>query len=470
MSGCDFVGGTKPISRLHQGHFIVAVTTKFDCWPRCGVLRLLLVGLNGISQRPVLAGFCPTATDARGSRSVLKIFGEIRARSKLGVAMNIFLHSRGNQKMLNTKAWSACGIRTLSLFIVAAAAQAATGSVDAPLPVFNTNVVIASNTGKMLWLDSNTLAITTYAKGSDYWDGKTVAVDVVAKSTFTLVERGFLQCASNGGLVSMLKGSMVRQFWGPEKDATTPMAVRVFYHWNSKTRKLEAEEPAPKPPWNWFICAETGPNDIELPKISFYQRNVRYLDARDGVLRWEGPDSMRNAGRVVLAKANEATKPLDVVAGDIALVPQLLPFADRYLLATGQFVAGGARIERFGEKTDQLPAITMTRDGRVSRLPLPQKLKVVLDGFGSTEGQTRPTAVGLLVYVNGWVENGGGLYLSVADAAKRIWCTPAPGKVQPCTIEDWELSPDGCNLAFVPQRDYPKTVKVIRLCSPTSEK
>lgn len=372
--------------------------------------------------------------------------------------------------MVNLKAWSSCGIRTLSLFIVAATAQAATGIGDAPLPVFDTNVVIASNTGKMLWLDSSTLAITTYAKDADYWDGKTVAVDVVTKSTFTLVERGFLQCVSNGGLVAMLKGSLVRQFWGPEKDATTPMAVRVFYRWNSKARKLEAEEPAPKPPWNWFICTQTRPNDIELPQIGFYQRNVRYLDARDGVLRWEGPDSSRNAGQVVLAKTNETTKSLDVVAGDIALVPQLLPFADRYLLATGQFVTGGARIERFGEKTDQLPAITMTREGRVSRLPVPEKLKTVLDGFGLNQGQTRPTAVGLLVHVNGWAENGGGLYLSDTDTTKRIWCTPAPGKVEPCTIDAWELSPDGCNLAFVPQRDYPKTVKFIRLCSPTSKK
>lgn len=372
--------------------------------------------------------------------------------------------------MIDVKAWLFSWIPALGLFVMVASAQAETGIVDAPIPLFDTKIVIASKTGKMLWLDSNTLAITTYLNRVDYWDGKTVAVDVAARSTFTLMERGFLQCAHSGGLVAMLKGSLVRQYWGPKKDPSAPEPVRVFFRWNSKNRKLEAEEPVPKPPWNWYICAQTQPNDIEQPNMGFYARNVRYLDARDGVLRWEGPGSVRDAKQVVLAKANEAPIPVDVLAGDIALVPQYLPYSEQYLLTTGRFVTGSARIGHLGKMIDQLPAIMMTKDGRVSRLTVPEKLKATLDELGTTDGQTLPTAAGLLVYVSGWFKYGAGLYLSDPDGVKRIWCTPEPGKVQPCTIETWELSPDGCSLAFVPQRDFLKTVKIIRLCSSKGEK
>jgi len=86
----------------------------------------------------------------------------------------------------------------------APAAQATPGVIDAPLPVFDTKVPFPWRLGSMLWLDSNTLAITT-SRDNEFWDGTTVAVDVAARSASVILEHGFLNCA-NDGLVAMVKG------------------------------------------------------------------------------------------------------------------------------------------------------------------------------------------------------------------------------------------------------------------------
>lgn len=351
----------------------------------------------------------------------------------------------------------------------APAAQVTPGIVDAALPVFDTKVPFPSRLGSMLWLDSNTLAITT-SRDNEFWNGTTVAVDVAACSTSVILEHGFLNCA-NDGLVAMVKGSLARQYAGSFLKPDAPDRINVFYRWNAKAKRLESEEPETKPTWNWQICAQTRPEDIRRALISFHGHNIRYLKPRDGVLQWADAVSRDAATPVFLAKPNSAPVPVDVDAGDIALAPPYLPFSDRYLLTAGRFVIRGG-IDHHGKMVDQLPAITMTRDGRVNRQMLPASLKTALDSLamGGGDGSSQPTAAGLLVTYNSWPAQGGGLYVSHGGAVKRVWCVPSAHNGDACSLEHLEVSPDGCQIAFVVQKDYPKTVKIIRLCSSTREK
>ncbi|RYE98074.1 MAG: hypothetical protein EOO77_37900 [Oxalobacteraceae bacterium] len=321
----------------------------------------------------------------------------------------------------------------------------------------------------MLWLDSNTLAITT-SKDSEFWNGTTVAVDVAARSASVLLAHGFLNCV-NDGLVAMVKGSRARQYAGGYLKPDAPDPVNVFYRWNAKTKRLESEEPESKPSWNWYICAQTHADDIRRPDIGFYGHNVRYLKPRDGVLQWAAAVTKDAATPVFLAKSGNAPIPVAVDAGDIALVPPYLPFSDQYLLTAGRFVVRGG-IDHNGKMVDELPAITLARDGRVTRAMLPTSLKAVLDSLarGGGDGSTQPTAAGLLVAYNSWPAQGGGLYVSDAGGVKRVWCLPSVHNDDPCSLERLEVSPDGCQIAFVEQRGYPKTVKIIRLCSSARER
>lgn len=351
----------------------------------------------------------------------------------------------------------------------APATQPTPGVVDAALPVFDTKVPFPSRLGSMLWLDSHTLAITT-SRGNEFWNGTTVAVDVAARSTSVILEHGFLNCA-NDGLVAMVKGSLARQYAGDFLKPDAPDPVNVFYRWNAKTKRLESEEPESKPTWNWYICAQTHADDIRRPGISFYGHNIRYLKPRDCVLQWADAVARDAATPVLLAKPNSAPIPVDVDAGDIALVPSYLPFSDQYLLTAGRFVIRGG-IDHRGKMVDQLPAITIARDGHVTREMLPIRLKAVLDSLatGGGDGSTRPTAAGLLVIYNSWRAQGGGLYVSDGGAVKRVWCVPSALSGDACSLESLEVSPDGCQIAFVAQKDHPKTVKIIRLCSSAREK
>jgi hypothetical protein len=347
-----------------------------------------------------------------------------------------------------------------------AAAPATPGVVDAALPVFDSKVPFPSRLGSMLWLDANTLAITTSPR-NEFWNGTTVAVDVAARSASVILEHGFLNCASDG-LVAMLKGSLARDYAGGLQKPGAPDPVRVFYRWNAKARRLDAEEPDTKPGWSWQICAQTRADDVRRALVSYHGHNMRYLKPADGVLQWDAVvySRVNPTPPVFLAKPGSAAIPVDVDADDIALRPAYLPFNTQYLLTAGRFLIGGS-IDHKGKMVDQLPAITMTRDGKVSRHMLPPSLKAALSAYikrGGGDGSIQPTAAGLLVINNAWPATGGGLYVSQGAISKRVWCVPADHNGESCALEQLEISPDGCQVAFVARNDYPKTVKVLRLC------
>lgn len=347
-------------------------------------------------------------------------------------------------------------------------ARTTPGVVDAPLKVFDTRVPFPWRLGKLLWLDANTLAITT-SEDNEFWNGTTVAVDVAARSASVLLQHGFLNCTSDG-LVAMIKGSLARHYAGGFLKPGAPDPVNVFYRWNARTKRLESEEPAAKPTWNWLICAQTRAEDINLASISFYARGIRYLNAHGGVLRWEAARHTVEAGPVSLEMPNTAPIPVDVAASDIALVPRHLPFSDQYLLSAGRFMIGG-KMDHKGKMVDQLPAITITRSGRVDRYPLPPALKSVLDrDTMAGGGAIQPTAAGLLINSDGRPAQGGGLYVSNAGTVKRVWCLPSARHGDSCVLNSLEVSPDGCQVAFVPRDDHPVTVKIIRICASAGEK
>ncbi|MFL6708844.1 MAG: hypothetical protein ACJ8HI_11630 [Massilia sp.] len=384
-----------------------------------------------------------------------------RAKPSVDALLDQVQASRPNQRPV------AAATRLPPPLAHAGVAQVAPGIVDAPLPVFDTKVPFPSRLGGMLWLDANTLAVTTSMYG-EFWNGTTVAVDVAARNTAVILAHGFLNC-SNDGLVAVTKGSLARQFAPDFLKAGAPDPVNVFYRWNARSKQLESEEPESKPTWSWHICAQTKAEDIRRAAISYGDRNLRYLKARDGVLQWKAPASRDDAPAVFLAKPGSAAIPVDVAASDIALAPKYLAFTDQYLLAPGVFLTRGA-IDHKGKMVNQLPAITMTRGGTVTRQMLPASLKAALDrdtlGGG---GATQPTAAGLLINYDGRPAQGGGLYLSQAGAITRIWCLPTARHGKDCALERLEVSPDGCHVAFVPRNDASVTVKIIRLCASARE-
>jgi hypothetical protein len=65
---------------------------------------------------------------------------------------------------------------------------------------------------------------------------------------------------------------------------------------------------------------------------------------------------------------------------------------------------------------------------------------------------------------------GGGLYVSHAGTVKRVWCLASTHNGEPCALARLEVSPDGCQIAFVERSGYTKTVKIIHLCSSVREK
>lgn len=347
--------------------------------------------------------------------------------------------------------------------------DAAAEVVDVPAPLFDTKIKVARGTGKMLWLDAHTLAITTYLKDADYWDGKIVAVDIRTNSASILLENAFLTCADAAqGVVGLLKGSLVKNYWGPSKAGTTPDPEVFLFRWNSDEKRLEQGEKAPKAPWNPFICQQTAPEDMQRAAISFYERSVRYLQPQHGTLRWRRPPSSQEVSPISWVRPNTPPQPIDATSGEISLLAPYLPFNDTYLLTSGRFLTGKRQMTHFGAIADEFPAVTMSSTGAVHRLFVPSNLKGHLERLDPGGGETLPTAAGLLVYVGDRANRGGGVYLANGEVAKRIWCfsLKADARYQPhCTIENLELSPDGCNLAFQP-REYPSNVHILKLCRP----
>lgn len=323
--------------------------------------------------------------------------------------------------------------------------------------VIETRIPVLWRVGSIAWLDSDTLAITTHKTTPfEWWYGKIVAFDVRKEAATTLDDAAFLNCTSaRTNLVAVTKGSHELTFLGPGPGRTAP--EKVFFRWDAGSKSLAEEERESDSRSNWNICRQTAPADKRQVDLALLQNGVRYLEPGDGVLRQD------RSGKVTLEKADGQRRTIAPTMGGIAAVPKYVPFLRRYLLHGGQFYLNRQIVLSSGEKTSEIPIATMDSDGEIDLMFLGEEIKAQLTAMGQTDGQALPAAGGTLIYLGGYADRGGGLYMAAGKSLTRVWCdSPRMG----CGIDSvhFAISPDGCKVAFA-QLSRPE-VTVVHLCKP----
>ena len=355
----------------------------------------------------------------------------------------------------------------------ATAAPAGGPPVDAPLEIVDTGVpVIVQMAGRFVWLDDDTLAITTFADPNakaPWMVRKIVAYDVPSRRSSVLVPRGFVDCANAGyKLVSLDTGDLESRFAIGSHAAPS---VQQFQVWDPAARKLSPAPAEFKAAWHSSACMKPAPEDLAVHDLLASKKPVRYLQPEHGVLTWGALDDSGHPTGPMLVTARKKVA-LSVGINDISHDVRWLPFRSAYQLAPGVH-------DRALDPPRDVPLLTMDLDGRVARLAIPTGLTRQLDALGApAPAEMIATAAGGLVVQPGAAANGGGLYLVKGEQSRRIWCTanPAPGQaagVDGCTMSQAvAVSPDGCRIAFDARpaapvaNGYPTapTLKVLTLC------
>ncbi len=337
------------------------------------------------------------------------------------------------------------------------AIELAVGVIDSPRPLFKTKIDVATF-GSIRWLDTGHLAITAADTNKTYGQGKIVSVDISNKFVTTLLESGFVwRTNPEASLVAVTKGKVMQ---GNESSSTD-----VFYRWDSKRKALVDEERPPKPSqsgryWNWHTCTETTKEDSNR---TFFKEltGKAYLRPDDGSLNWDSSPPPPQGFPVSLISSKGIRKPLDLYSGEVIGQPIYYPFLKGYVLSGGRFSTGGVHYQYAGKKFDQYPLVTLNSQNVVVRSFIPKQLKTFLDKRQSS-GQIFPAPEGLLIYVGGWASEGGGIYLSQGDISTRIWCSPSKFADENCNVISLEISPNGCNVAIVPQDS--KSPVILPIC------
>jgi hypothetical protein len=330
---------------------------------------------------------------------------------------------------------------------------------DAPAPEWDTGLpVIEQVPGRSAWLDADTIAVTTFSEPRaqvPWMVRRIVAADVRTRTAATIVPKGFLDCTNPAlGLVGLQVGDLESRF---AVRSTAPAAVQRFMLWDAARHAVGPATADYATGWHAASCLKPAPEDVASNEWWEGNRAVRYLQPKDGIVKWgigesgrpEGP-WLQNGGRRTM---------LDVSTTDLAKQVRYLPFRHAYQLVDGRY-GGVAHLDT--------PLVLLTPEGKLVKTPLPASLRQALDAVN-------PVAVsfavknGLLVQVPGPAAQGGGLYLAQGDQAHRVWCTAGSPGAAECRIDQaLEISPDGCKVAFdarSPAGGGVPTLRVLDLCA-----
>lgn len=323
--------------------------------------------------------------------------------------------------------------------------------------------------GAMGWIDDRTLLVTAQIDSkSQFWERRVVRVDAKTGEMKELINPGAVICTNPTENVAGIQvGSEASIYTGNSKE---PEPELKLYSWTSLFGKL-----TPKmfgDGWNPYICKKTKPADVKVPgSLIFYkEKDIRYLEAKDGFLRFSRGQSGEQQS-VVLVKDEKPVATLQARPNEIAPEPRYLPFRDGYLLSSGRFVMQGTMARSNEEHTTEYPLLTMTRSGTIKR----EYFRPLFENAGLTvDGETFPYARGTLIFVSDRPKYGGGIYLNREGSTKRIWCTNG-GNVydRQCRATSISMSPDGCYLALFSNGSdnlkapyvYRPTLKVLPLCN-----
>ncbi len=367
------------------------------------------------------------------------------------------------------------GTHALDVLPETRAATTAAGSVgDDPLEAIDTGIpLIAQLAGKFAWLDSNTLAVTTFGDPqakTPWMVRKIVAFDVPTRATSVLVPRGFIDCANpEFNLVGLELGDLESRFAVGSHAAP---AQQQFQLWDAGAHRFGPAPAEYKASWNPKACLKPAPEDLAVD-LSLSKKPLRYLQPEHGTIEWAAIDAQGHPEGPSLHTPRRKIMLTGLSINDISHEIRYVPFRNAYQLSAGTH-------DRAFDPPKDVPLITVDVDGRLARRAIPAALTRALDGEGAS-GPATMFAVkpGDLVVQPGAPANGAGFYLVQGERARRVWCTatPAPGQAAGAgactTTQQVAVSPDGCRIAFdappprplaAPFADAP-TLRVMELCT-----
>lgn len=328
--------------------------------------------------------------------------------------------------------------------------------------------MLPNDRGRFAWLDSRTLAITTFAGDprapSSWMSNRVVAFDTKTGQLSTLVPQGRLMCTNPAARVASLSVGDTRAYF--KSSEVGPPPVSTWFRWSEGTRRLDPWPDGERQGWNEWVCRQVLPDDARKPMPGTSDRPRQYLQAGDGYITWRR--AFDDTPRPVRLKVGARDIGLNAKSSEISPVVTHLPFMEAYLLSAGAFRWTS------GRGAQDTPAVVLRPGGAIDRPPFPPSLEAHF-----TQQQLHVDAVmipvsrGSLVIVGTQSAHGGGMYLTRGGRSTRIWCAGASA-YEPCKIlSAIELSPDGCQVAFdarVPRGRSAATaglegsVKVIDLC------
>jgi hypothetical protein len=361
-----------------------------------------------------------------------------------------------------------------SAWLLSACATSAAGAAkipDAELPIIETGVAMLPNArGPFAWLDSHTLAITTFAgdpQATNSWTSQqVVAFDTRSRQRRTIVPQGRLTCTNPpASVVSTTVGDTRAYFLGSKYG---PAPVRQWFKWDGTASRLVPWPDRAHANWNNSLCRQTLAEDVNelMPGVHRDQPRI-YLQPGEGFITWHR--AFGDTPQPVRLKSGDREIPLDITSDKIGLNITHLPFLGAHLLTGGLY----RRTEKRGEQL--FPALLLRANGSVERVPFPPALAASFtERRLNSDALMLPVSGGSLVIVTERASTGGGLYLTRGGQSSRIWYAGASDHESFRIMSAIEISPDGCRVAFDarwPTTRDPATlslegsVKIIDLCA-----
>ena len=220
-------------------------------------------------------------------------------------------------------------IKIVPAIVVALTASYAQAAIpDAPLPVVDTGIpALKQVPGRFVWLDDDTLAVTTYGDEKisvDWASRKIVAYSVKRNATETLISKGFLTCSNpSHQMVSLELGDLQSMYIGNSKE---PPPVRKLHRWDSSARKLVDDDARLSQAWHPYFCVQMPVSEFNEAMQSWV--SYRYLQPGDGRLEWDATEQSK-AGPVLWHK-NGKLMALKLTRSQVASQISYLPFAKSY--------------------------------------------------------------------------------------------------------------------------------------------
>ncbi|NSL55776.1 hypothetical protein [Uliginosibacterium aquaticum] len=357
--------------------------------------------------------------------------------------------------------WMTCF--AMSLFGASVAAQSI---MDSPVPIIEkADLVLAENIGgEIAWINDKNLLATVLLDDprSRWWVRRVVNVDVRSGQAVEFLARGFVSCSNPvAGLIGISSGTLAANYEGGSKEPRPSPHLYKRSFWSSTLVPLKDEDE-----WNKWLCIKTSKAELNDPGAGNPQSDHRYLQTPDELLRITKELNETRSDVVyglVLERGKEKIQLADLTPSEVGWRPQFLPFLNKHLLGAGEFIFAGDMVLPGNKRTQEIPTITMTKDGKIEREYVRDRL--LSKGF-KRDASVIPYAKGNLVFIQDRPSYGGGIYRETGGLVERIWCVnKGNGFDRKCRPQAISMSPDGCSLAFFDEGsdDLKKSVPRISL-------